>query len=322
MRVNIANSEFYLLLEKYRLGRKLSVELAGLRLANPTMLAAGILGMTSLSLKRVADAGAGAVVTKSVGLKPRTGYINPTLVKVDCGYLNAMGLPNPGIEYFEKEIHDAQTIGCPLIVSVYGFYAEEFVQVAKKASQAGADALELNLSCPHVEKTGSEIGQDPRLLKRIVKTVKKRVEIPVFVKLTPNVTSVIECAKVAEEGGADAITAINTVRAMAINAETARPILGNQFGGLSGPALKTIALRCIYEIYRKTKLPIIGCGGISGWRDTVEFMLAGAIAVQVGTAISSMGLQIFRSINDGVEAYLDTKGFESVREIVGLSHRC
>jgi dihydroorotate dehydrogenase (NAD+) catalytic subunit len=148
------------------------------------------------------------------------------------------------------------------------------------------------------------------------------VDSPVFVKLTPNVTSIIECAKAAEDGGSDAITAINTVRAMAINAETARPILGNRFGGLSGPALKAIALRCVYEIYRKTELPIIGCGGISGWRDAVEFMLAGAAAVQIGTAISSKGLEVFRSINDGVEAYLEAKGCGSVREIVGLSHRC
>lgn len=304
------------------MGRKLNVELAGLRLANPTMLAAGILGMTSFSLRRVADAGAGAVVTKSVGLKPRAGYVNPTLVKVDCGYINAMGLPNPGIKYFEKEIREAKTIGCPIIVSVYGFSVEEFLMVASKASQAGADALELNVSCPHVEKTGSEIGQDPKLLKTIVKAVKKEVDNPVFVKLTPNVTSIIECAKAAEDGGSDAITAINTVRAMAIDAETARPILGNRFGGLSGPALKAIALRCVYEIYRKTELPIIGCGGISGWRDAVEFMLAGAAAVQIGTAISSKGLEVFRSINDGVEAYLEAKGCESVREIVGLSHRC
>jgi len=304
------------------LGRELNVELAGLRLANPTMLAAGILGMTSLSLRRVAEAGAGAVVTKSVGLKPRRGYMNPTLVKTDCGYLNAMGLPNPGIGYFEREIREAKTIGCPIIVSVYGFSVEEFVEVAKRASQVGADALELNFSCPHVEKTGSEIGQDPRLLKTIAKAVKKEVDSPVFAKLTPDVASIIECARAAEQGGADAITAINTVRAMAINAETTKPILGNQFGGLSGPALKNIALRCVFEIYRETKLPIIGCGGISRWRDAVEFMLAGAAAVQVGTAISSIGLEVFRSINDGIEAYLATKGFDSVREIVGLSHRC
>jgi dihydroorotate dehydrogenase (NAD+) catalytic subunit len=285
------------------------------------MLAAGILGMTSPSLKRVAEAGAGAVVTKSVGLKPRTGYPNPTVVQVDCGVLNAMGLPNPGIEYFAKEIQEAKAIGCPTIVSVYGFALEEFVEVAKKAEKAGADALELNISCPHVERTGSEIGQDPRLLGAIVKAVKSEVAKPVFVKLTPNVTDIVECAMAAEDGGADAITAINTVRAMAINAETAKPILGNKFGGLSGPAMKPIALRCVYEVYREVKIPVIGCGGISDWRDAVEFMLAGATAVQVGTAVAFKGLNVFQSITKGIETYLETKGYKSVKEIVGLSHQ-
>lgn len=300
---------------------KLAIELAGLRLANPTVLAAGILGMTSLSLKRVAEAGAGAVVTKSVGLKPRKGYANPTVVQTDCGILNAVGLPNPGIDYFAREIADAKRIGCPVIVSVYGFSSEEFVQVAKKAAKAGANALELNVSCPHVEKTGSEIGQDTELLQQIVKGVKKEVSCPVFVKLTPNVTDIAECAKAAEDGGADGVVAINTVRAMAINAETAKPVLGNKFGGLSGPAIKPIALRCVYEIYREVKIPVIGCGGISDWRDAVEFMLAGAAAVQIGTAVAFSGLDVFQPVTKGIEAYLETKGFGSVKEIVGLAHR-
>ena len=304
------------------MGSKLSIELAGLRLTNPTMLAAGILGLSSLSLKRIAEAGAGAVVTKSVGLKPRTGYANPTVVQTDYGTLNAMGLPNPGIYYFAKEIREAKVIGCPIIVSIYGFSVEEFVEVAKKAGEAGAAALELNVSCPHVEKTGSEIGQDTELLKAVVKAVKAEVSKPVFVKLTPNVTNIVECARAAEEGGADALTAINTVRALAINAETARPVLGNKIGGLSGPAIKSIALRCVYEIYREVKVPVIGCGGVSDWRDAVEFMLAGATAVQVGTAIAFKGLEVFQSINKGIEAYLETKGCQSMRDIVGLSHRC
>jgi len=286
------------------------------------MLAAGILGLSSLSLKRIAEAGAGAVVTKSVGLKPRTGYANPTVVQTDCGTLNAMGLPNPGIFCFAKEIREAKVIGCPIIVSVYGFSVEEFVEVAKKAEEAGAAALELNVSCPHVEKTGSEIGQDTQLLEAVVRAVKAETSKPVFVKLTPNVTNIVECARAAEEGGADAVTAINTVRALAINAETAKLVLGNKIGGLSGPAIKSIALRCVYEIYREVKVPVIGCGGVSDWRDAVEFMLAGATAVQVGTAIAFKGLEVFRSINKGIEAYLETKGYPSVRNIVGLSHRC
>jgi dihydroorotate dehydrogenase (NAD+) catalytic subunit len=303
------------------LHNKLAVELAGLRLANPTMLAAGILGMTSLSLKRVAEAGAGAVVTKSIGLKPRAGYTNPTVVQTDCGVLNAMGLPNPGTEYFAGEITEAKTIGCPVIVSAYGFSAEEFVQVAKKAENAGADALELNVSCPHVEKTGSEIGQDTVLLEKIVKAVRGETRIPVFVKLTPNVTDIVECAKAAEQGGADAVVVINTVRAMAINVETMKPILGNKLGGLSGPAIKPIALRCVYEIYQHVNVPIIGCGGVSNWHDAVEFMLAGAKAIQIGTAVAFKGLEIFQSVSKGMEGYLEAKGFESVKEIVGLAHK-
>jgi len=300
---------------------RLAVEIAGLKLANPTMLAAGILGMSGLSLKSVIDAGAGAVVTKSLGLKPREGYPNPTVVQVDCGLLNAMGLPNPSIRYFAEEISEAKETGVPIIVSLYGFSSEEFVNVAKDAVEAGADALELNVSCPHVEKTGAEIGQSPELVAEVVKSVKNNVDKPVFVKLTPNIASIAEVAKAAAEAGADAITAINTVRAMAINVETGRPILSNKIGGLSGPAIKPIAVRCVYEIYREVKVPVIGCGGITTWRDAVEFMLAGASTVQIGTAVAFKGLNVFRSVTRGIDNYLKEKGFRSVKEIVGLAHR-
>jgi len=194
--------------------------------------------------------------------------------------------------------------------------------VSSYAVKAGANALELNVSCPHVEKTGSEIGQDPRLVREVVMEVKRRVEKPVLVKLTPNVDDIIEVAKAAVEGGADAITAINTIRAMAINVETAHPVLANKIGGLSGPAIKPIAVRCVYEICREVNVPVIGCGGIATWRDAVEFMLAGASAVQVGTAIAFRGLKVFNSINRGISLYLKEKGFRSVKDIVGLSHRC
>jgi len=301
--------------------RRLATEIAGLKLANPTMLAAGILGLTGASLRSVIDAGAGAVVTKSVGLKPREGYPNPTIVQVECGLLNAMGLPNPGIHHFAEEIHEAKKVGVPVIVNIFGFSSDEFAEVAEVAAKTGADALELNVSCPHVEKTGSEIGQNPQLVAEVVESVKKRVDKPVFVKLTPNIASVAEVAKAAVEAGADAITAINTVRAMAINIETARPILANKVGGLSGPAIKPIALRCVYEVYREVDVPVIGCGGITTWRDAVEFMLAGASAVQVGTAIGFKGLSVFKSITRGMDTYLKKRGSRSVKEIVGLSHR-
>jgi len=302
---------------------RLAIEIAGLRLSNPTMLAAGILGLSGASLLEVAKNGAGAVVTKSVGLKPRVGYANPTVVQVDCGLLNAMGLPNPGAKDFAEEIRELKRhrLKVPVIASVFGFSSKEFADAARILTRVGADAIELNVSCPHVDKTGSEIGQDPSLIAKVVKQVKNAVDTPVMIKLTPNVADIVEVAKAGVEAGADAIVAINTVRAMTINVETTRPILGNKVGGLSGPAIKPIAMRCVYEIYENVKVPIIGCGGVANWRDAVEFMLAGASAVQIGSAISSEGLQVFRSITEGIDSYITDKGFRSVREIVGLSHR-
>jgi dihydroorotate dehydrogenase (NAD+) catalytic subunit len=298
----------------------LATELCGLQLANPTILASGILGYTGLSMKSVIEAGAGAVVTKSLGLKPRSGYSNPTVVQVDCGLLNAMGLPNPGINYFREELIELKNARIPTIVSIYGFSSEEFADVAETAVNIGADALELNVSCPHVEKAGAEIGCDTSLLAEVVEEVKKRVTKPVIVKLTPNVTDVGEIARTAVESGADAITAVNTVKAMAIEVETARPMLANKFGGLSGPAIKPIAVRAVYDVYRAVDIPVIGCGGITSWQDAVEFMLAGASAVQIGTAIAFKGLEVFRSVSKGVEAYLKNKGCKNIKEIVGQAH--
>lgn len=301
---------------------RLTVNLAGLRLDNPTMLASGILGYSSETLESIAEGGAGAVVTKSVGLKPRRGYANPTVVQTFCGLINAMGLPNPGIEEFTRDIRETKAVlKVPLIVSVYGFSAEEYALVAEKAVKAGADAVELNVSCPHVKETGAEIGQKPEILAEVVKKVKTAVDKPVFVKLSPNVTDIAETAETAVKAGADALTAINTVKAMAINLETAKPVLGNRKGGLSGPALKPIAIRCVYEIYERVKVPIIGCGGVTSWRDAVEFILAGATAVQIGTAIALRGLGVFKKVAKGIDAYLKIKGFRSVNEVVGLAHR-
>jgi dihydroorotate dehydrogenase (NAD+) catalytic subunit len=302
--------------------KSLTVRVAGLELRNPTALASGILGYTTESLQRVAEAGAGAVVTKSVGLTPRAGYANPTVVQANCGLINAMGLPNPGINAYTNEIsHAKKVLAVPLIVSVYGFSAQEYAEVAKAAADAGADALELNVSCPHVKETGSEIGQNPTLLKEVVGKVKAAIRKPVIVKLTPNVTDIVEVAKAATDAGADALTAVNTIRALAIDVETALLILSNKRGGLSGPAAKPIALRCVYDIHESVKTPIIGCGGVAKWRDAVEFLLAGASAVQVGTAIAQQNPEVFQAINRGIKAYLKKKKIGSVKELVGLSHR-
>jgi dihydroorotate dehydrogenase (NAD+) catalytic subunit len=304
---------------------RLAVEIAGLKLSNPTVLAAGILGLSAASLREAIKQGAGAVVSKSVGLEPRSGYANPAVFQVDdCGLLNAMGLPNPGAKHFAEEIGELKTNGlrAPVIASVFGFSAEEFAEAARILVKGGADAVELNVSCSHVKKTGSEIGQSPRLVSEVVRRVKGAVAKPVFVKLTPNVADIVEVAEAAVEAGADAIVAINTVRGMAIDIETAYPVLANKIGGLSGSALKPIAVRCVYEIYDAVKVPVVGCGGIATWQDAVEFMLAGASAVQIGTAVASQGLGVFRSVSNGIDRYVRDKGLRSVKEIVGLSHRC
>jgi dihydroorotate dehydrogenase (NAD+) catalytic subunit len=300
----------------------LLTNIAGLKLHNPTVLASGILGYTSESLQLVAGGGAGAVVTKSVGVAPRPGYPNPTVVQAKEGLVNAVGLPNPGINEYVEEINYTKTIlKVPLIVSVFGYTAEEYALVSQKASEAGADAIELNVSCPHVKYTGSEIGQNPKLLTDVICKVKAAIRKPVIVKLSPNVTDITETAKAAEKAGADALTVINTVRAVAIDVETQTPILSNVRGGLSGPAIKPIALRCVYDVFETVKIPVFGCGGIVDWKDAVEFLLAGASAIQVGTAVALENSSVFQAINRGVSNYLKRKGYGSVKEIVGLCHQ-
>jgi dihydroorotate dehydrogenase (NAD+) catalytic subunit len=301
----------------------LSTSLAGLKLGNPTILASGVLGYSAESLHRVAKGGAGAVVTKSIGVEPRVGYANPTVVQAEAGLINAMGLPNPGIDEYAGEIEYAKTIlRIPLIVSVFGYSADEYATVAKKAVEAGADAVELNVSCPHVQFTGAEIGQHPKLLAEVVENVKAAVSKLVIVKLSPNVADIAVTARAAVEAGADVLTAVNTLKAIAIDPETARPVLSNIKGGLSGAAIKPVALRCVYDIREALPdVPIIGCGGVSDWRDAVEFLLAGASAVQVGTAIAWEDTDVFQAITKGVETYLRKKDYGSVKEIVNLAHR-
>ena len=299
----------------------LHVNFAGLSLANPTMLASGILGLSAESIGLLVEKGAGAIVTKSIGIKPRKGYPNPTVVQVGDSIVNAIGLPNPGITGFIDELRMMKRFGVPVIVSVYGFSVEEYIEVAEIAVEAGADAVELNVSCPHVKQTGLEIGQKLEVLADVVHGVKAAVKKPVFAKLSPNVTDIAEYAEAVADAGADAVTATNTVRAMAIDVEAGIPILSNRIGGLSGPSVKPIAVRCVYEIYERVELPIIGCGGIVNWCDAVEFILAGASAIQIGTAVSTKGPDIFSSIAHGVDNYLKSKGFRNIGEIVGLSHR-
>ena len=299
----------------------LSTSFAGLELTNPTILASGILGYSAQSLSRITKGGAGAVVTKSVGTEPRVGYSNPTVVQADSGLINAMGLPNPGIDVYAEEIKFSKTIlRVPVIVSVFGYSAEDYAVVAKKAIAAGADAVELNVSCPHVKQTGAEIGQSPKFLTEVVLQVKAAINKPLIVKLSPNVADIAVLARAAVEAGADALTAVNTLKAMAIDSETMRPILSNSKGGLSGPAVKPVALRCVFDIHEALNdVPIIGCGGVTNWRDAIEFFLAGASAVQIGTAVAE-NTEVFQTVTKGVATYLRKKHYGSIKEIVGLAH--
>ncbi|RLF24318.1 MAG: dihydroorotate dehydrogenase [Thermoprotei archaeon] len=302
----------------------LSIELSGLSLRNPLILASGILGTTFSIMKRIEAEGVGAITTKSITREPRDGYPNPVVVELEYGLVNAIGLSNPGIEYFVHEIKLAKRLlKIPLIVSVAGGEIEDIVYVSRRAADAGADAIELNLSCPHVRGMGMELGTDPIMVKEVVESVRKRVSKPLFVKLSPNVTSIVEIGEAAADGGADVLVAINTVKAMVIDVYLKKPILSNRYGGLSGPAIHPIAVRCVYELYENLgdEVEIVGVGGVETWRDAIELILAGASAVGIGTAIVRRGLKVFREIIQGMAHYLEEEGFSSIDEVVGLAHR-
>jgi dihydroorotate dehydrogenase (NAD+) catalytic subunit len=297
----------------------LSVEFAGIKLPNPTILASGILGVSGEILIRVSRAGAGGVVSKSFNRMGREGYRNPSFIEVQGGFLNALGIPNPGMEEMREEVETASKQGIRVIASVFGFDAEEFAEAAAMGEKGGAIAIELNVSCPHVKEVGVEIGQRPLVVAEVTRAVKSRVRVPVFVKLSPNVTDITEIAKAAESAGADGITAINTVLGTTVDLDSGFPILGGVLGGLSGPAIHPIALRAIYQIRQAVSIPIIGVGGIEDWRGAVEMMMAGASAVQIGTAITTKGLDVFREVTMGLSKFLERKGYRSVREIVSTA---
>ena len=294
----------------------LLVELAGLRLRNPVLLAAGILGLSAQMLKRAYEAGAGAVTTKSIGPEARTGFKTPVLVELEHGLLNAVGLSNPGVEHFEREVRELRAMGVPVVASVFGFKAEDYALVASRLADAGAVAIELNVSCPHVSGV-REIGSRPELVETVVRAVRDAVDVPVFVKLSPNVSDIASIGLAAERAGADGVVAINTVRALAIDIELRRPVLSAGFGGLSGPAIRPIAVRAICELYGALDVPVIGCGGVLSWRDAVELILAGASAVQVGSAIYYRGLGVFRALCSGLRAYMERMGYARVADMVG-----
>src|SRR5512136_507986 len=287
------------------------VTVGGVILENHLLLAAGILGTTGASLSRMLTLGAGGVVTKSIGPLPKDGHAGPCLVVLEDGLLNAMGLPNPSRDFVDELAPLAKK---PVIASIFGGTPEEFAMVAGWFSHRVA-GFELNLSCPHAEGYGSAIGTDPALVEACTRAVSKS-GVPTWVKLTPNVTDITAIGKAAERGGAGAIVAINTIKAMRISTGIGRPVLGNRYGGLSGSAIFPVAVRCVYELFESCKIPIIGCGGISTADNVIEMMMAGAGAVEIGSAVLN-NVKIFETI----KADLYKKDGIAQREIIGCAHR-
>ncbi|MCD6380876.1 MAG: dihydroorotate dehydrogenase [Candidatus Odinarchaeota archaeon] len=304
----------------------MSVEISGIELESPTILASGILGMSAESLTRVAMSGAGAVVTKSVGPYPREGYRGPNVIEVDCGYINAMGLPNPGVEYFLEEIREyKKSCKKPIIVSIFGRNEEEYAFVSSKVSELGVDGIEINVSCPHSEEGVLNIGLSPEHTYKVTKSVREKVreKIPILVKLpgNTNIPNLLEVAKSAVKAGADGIVAINTIPAIWIDVDVMKPVIGNVYGGLSGPAIRPIALRIVYELYEELNVPIIGVGGVVDWKAAIQYFLAGASAVEIGSGIAYKDIGIFDEVNDGIRRYLMEKNFKDLNEIIGVAHR-
>ncbi len=296
----------------------LEINLSGLKLNSPIILASGILGVSFSSMIKVINAGAGAVTTKSIGPEHRKGYKNPSIIEIYPGtFMNSVGLGNPGIDDFLPEIKEIKKRKIPLIVSVFGDSNESYIDVATKAEKGGADAIEINISCPHAEVASIGINKD--LTNTLVKALKKKLKVPLFVKLNPNVTNIGEIALAAEKGGADAVVAINTVSAMIIDVNTKRPILSHGSGGLSGKAIRPIAIKKVYDLYKILKIPIIGCGGIADWKDIIEFFLAGASAVQIGTALYK-GVLTITKLKMGLIGYLEQNNYNSISELKGLAH--
>src|SRR5512137_2516248 len=286
------------------------VTVGGVTMENHLLLAAGILGTTGASLSRMLALGAGGVVTKSIGPEPKNGHAGPCLVVLEDGLLNAMGLPNPSKDFVDELAPIAKK---PVIASIFGGTPEEFATVAGWFAGRVA-GFELNLSCPHAEGYGAAIGTDPALVEACTRAVSV-TGIPTWVKLTPNVTDITAIGKAAEQGGASAIIAINTVKAMRISTGMQRPVLGNRFGGLSGSAVFPIAVRCVYELYEACTIPIIGCGGVTTADNVIEMMIAGASAVEIGSAVYN-DVKIFETI----KADLYRKDGLTPDEIIGCAH--
>lgn len=296
----------------------LNVEIGSLKLANPVMTASGTFGYGSEYQDFIDVSRLGAVIVKGTTIKAREGNPYPRLAETPSGMLNAVGLQNKGAEYFREHIYpEVRKLGCPAIVNVSGSTAEDYVAAAEIIdSLEDIPAIELNISCPNVRQGGMAFGVKAESAEAVVAAVRKVYHKTLIVKLSPNVTDITEIARAAESAGADAVSLINTLLGMAIDAETRRPVLSTVTGGLSGPAVKPIALRMVWQTARAVKIPVIGIGGISSATDAVEFLLAGASAIEIGTA-NFIDPSVSIKVINGISEYLERHGFQSVKDITG-----
>ena len=295
----------------------LSVEIAGVKLKNPVMTASGTFG-SGIEYSEFVDLNnLGAVVTKGVANVPWEGNPTPRVAEVYGGMLNAIGLQNPGIDVFiERDLAFLKGFDTKVIVNVCGHTEEEYLEVVERLADQLVDMLEINVSCPNVKQGAIQFGQDPKCLEEITAKIKKIAKQPVIMKLTPNVTDIALMARAAEAGGADAISMINTITGMKIDVEKRRFVLANKTGGLSGPAIKPVAVRMVWQAAQAVRIPIIGMGGIASAEDAIEFMLAGASAVAVG-AMNFHDPYLTQKVIDGMEDYLIRHSIGTARELTG-----
>ncbi|MEW6709278.1 MAG: dihydroorotate dehydrogenase [Candidatus Riflebacteria bacterium] len=303
---------------------RLSIDLAGIKLASPLVLASGIMGLSASSLDRVAKLGAGAVTSKSSGLEERKGHPCPAILPFQHGLLNAVGLANPGIEEMAAELEEFRKISdVPVIASIFGKTVEEFAPAARVIARIRPAMIEVNVSCPNVAaEFGQSFATDPELVGQITRLVRNEVkDIPISIKISTQCLSIAQVAKAAEQNGADAITAINSIGpGMIIDPEVRRPVLANLIGGMSGPAILPIAVKAVWDVRKAVSIPIIGTGGVETAEDVLQMVLAGATAVGIGTAVYTRGLDVFSAINHDLTDYLEKHSIASISELTGAAH--
>jgi len=302
----------------------LSVNFCGIEFPNPTVLASGYLGVTGASMANCIANGCGGVTSKSLFMEERPGHPNPTVLTYPGGIINAVGLCGEGIKEAKSEI-EAYVKKCPdnpIIGSVAGKNIKELIEVAEIMDSYHVDMIELNFSCPNVDdEMGRPIACDPNMTSEATKAVRKVTKKPITVKLTPNVPNIGLIAKYAEDAGADAITAINTVGpGMLIDIHMRRPILANKVGGIGGQGIKPIAVRCVYDIYKQVNIPIIATGGIINGRDAIEMLMAGGTLLGIGSAIAYHDMKAFSLITNKIREFMEEEGFTDIAELVGLAH--